>query len=69
MLEPADPWSAELNNLNFHPLEVVSRCRDPQLQAAENYWYLFNLRTKHLQILMFERLVLFLVIWLASKTV
>ena len=31
-------------NLNFHPLEVVSRYRDPQLQVAENYSYLFNLR-------------------------
>ena len=31
-------------NLNFHQLEFVSRCRDPQLQVGENYWYLFNLR-------------------------
>ena len=23
--------------LNFQPLEVVPRCRDPQLQVAENY--------------------------------
>ena len=23
-------------NLNFHPLEVVSRWRDPQLQVSEN---------------------------------
>ena len=22
--------------MNFHPLEMVSRCRDPQLQAGEN---------------------------------
>ena len=29
--------SAILNNLNFHPLEVVSRYRDPQLQVGENY--------------------------------
>ena len=28
-------WSAKLNNLNFHPLEAVSRYRDPQLQAGE----------------------------------
>ena len=28
---------AKLNNLNFQPLEVVSRYRDPQLQGAENY--------------------------------
>ena len=31
--------------LNFHPLEVVSRYRDPQLQVGENYSYLFNLST------------------------
>ena len=31
--------------LNFHPLEVVSRYRDPQVQVGENYSYiLFNLR-------------------------
>ena len=24
------------HNLNFHPLEVVSRYRDPQLQVGEN---------------------------------
>ena len=24
-------------NLNFHPLEVVFRCRDPQLQVGDNY--------------------------------
>ena len=28
--------------LNFHPIEVVSRYRDPQLQVSENYPYLFN---------------------------
>ena len=37
-----DPYSAKVNNLNFHPLEVVPRCRDPQLQVGENYSYLFN---------------------------
>ena len=30
-------YLAKLNNLNFQPLEVVSRYRDPQLQVAENY--------------------------------
>ena len=45
------PYSAKLNNLNlnnlnFHPLEVVSRYRDPELQVAENYPYLFNLPQK-----------------------
>ena len=32
-----NPLTAKLFNLNFHPLEVVSRWRDPQLQACENY--------------------------------
>ena len=32
-----------LSYLNFHPLEVVSRYRDPQRQVGENY-YMFNLR-------------------------
>ena len=45
-----NPYPAKLNNLNFHPLEVVSRY---QLQVGENYTYLFNLRPKHLQ--MFKR--------------
>ena len=40
-----DPYHAKLINLNFHPLEVVSRYRDPQLQVAENYSYMFNLST------------------------
>ena len=39
-----NPFPAELSNLNFHPLEVASRYRDPQLQVGENYSYLFNLR-------------------------
>ena len=30
-----NPLTAKLFNLNFHPLEVVSR--DPQLQVSENY--------------------------------
>ena len=32
-----DPLTAKLFNLNFHPLEVVSRLRDSQLQASGNY--------------------------------
>ena len=32
-----NPLTAKLFNLNFHSLEVVSRWRDPQLQASENY--------------------------------
>ena len=37
-------YPAELNYLNFQPLEIVSRYRDPQTQVVENYSYLFNLR-------------------------
>ena len=32
-----NPFTAKLFNLNFHPHEVVSRWRDPQLQVSENY--------------------------------
>ena len=32
-----NPVTAKLFNLNFHPLEVVSSWRDPQLQVSENY--------------------------------
>ena len=32
-----NPLAAKLFNLNFHPLGVVSRWRDPQLQVSENY--------------------------------
>ena len=31
-----NPFPAKFNNLNFYPLEVVSRYRDPPLQVAEN---------------------------------
>ena len=46
-------YLAKLMYLNFQPLEVVSRHRDPQHQLVENYSYLFNLST-YLQILMFR---------------
>ena len=40
-----------LNHLNFHPLEVVSRYRDPQLQVGKNYSHYFvYFETKHLKI-------------------
>ena len=32
-----NPLTAKLFNSNFHPLKVVSRWRDPQLQVSENY--------------------------------
>ena len=38
-----NPCPAKLIYLNFHPLEVVSRYRDPQLQVAENCSYFFYL--------------------------
>ena len=43
-----NPLTAKLHtcNLNFHPLEVVSRYRDSQLQVGGNCPYLFNLRPK-----------------------
>ena len=40
-----NPYPAKLIYLNFYPREVVSRYRDPQLQVAENYTYMFNLST------------------------
>ena len=39
----ADRYPVKLIYLNFQPLEVVSRYRDPQPQVVENYPYLFNL--------------------------
>ena len=39
-----NPDAAKLINLNFHPLEVVSRYRDPQLQVDENYSYFCYLK-------------------------
>ena len=33
----SNPLSTKVFNHNFHPLEVVSRLRDPQLQVSENY--------------------------------
>ena len=30
-----NPLTSVLSNLNIHPLEVVSRYRDPQLQVGE----------------------------------
>ena len=40
-----NPYPAKIIHLNFQPLEVVSRYRDPQIQVGENYSYLFNLDT------------------------
>ena len=40
-----NPFHAELSYSNFNLLEVVSRCRDPQLQVSQNYSHLFDLRS------------------------
>ena len=37
-----NPLPINLPYLNFHPLEVVSRYLDPQLQVGGNCLYLFN---------------------------
>ena len=37
IIEPLSPLTANLFNLIFYPLEVLSRWRDPQLQVSENY--------------------------------
>ena len=37
MIKMSNPLTAKLFNWNFHPPEVVSRCRDPQLKVSENY--------------------------------
>ena len=42
-------YPAKIIYLNFHPLEVVSRYCDPQLQVAENYSYLLKFEHKYLQ--------------------
>ena len=40
-----NPSTAKLFNLNFHPLEIVSRWRDPQLQVSGNYSDLIKWRS------------------------
>ena len=37
----SNSYTAELNNQISHPLEVVSRYRDPQLQVGEYYSFFF----------------------------
>ena len=43
VVKHVNPYPVKFFYLNFHPLKVVSRCRDPQPQVGENYAYLFNL--------------------------
>ena len=40
VLVHVNPSNAKSSYFNFHPLEVVSRYRDSQLQVGENYCYL-----------------------------
>ena len=42
-----DTLHAKVSHLNFHPLEFVSRYRDPQLQVGENYICLMMKRIKN----------------------
>ena len=44
-LKGSNPLPTKLFNLNFHPLGVVSRERDPQFQVSENYSDLTKLRS------------------------
>ena len=48
------PLTAKLFNLNFHPLEIVSRWRDPQLQVSENYSDLKKMEVNCFQILLID---------------
>ena len=38
------PFHAKVSYLNFHPLKVVARYRDPQIQVGENDSNVFILR-------------------------
>ena len=49
-----NPLTAKLFNLNFHPLQVVSRLRDPQLQVRENYSDLTKWMSTFFQILLVD---------------
>ena len=49
-----NPLTAKLLNLNFHPLEVVSRWRDLQLQVSENYSVLKKMEVNSSQILLVD---------------
>ena len=49
-----NPSAAKLFSLNFHPLEIVSRWRDPQLQVSENYSDLKKIEVNCFQILLID---------------
>ena len=42
---------ATISYLNFSPIQIVSRCRDPQLQVIENYsnfFIIWNKKRRHI---------------------
>ena len=47
-----NPCHAKLIYFDFHPLEVVSRWRDPQLQVSENYLDLTKMEVNDFKILL-----------------
>ena len=47
-----NPCHAKLIYSDFHPLEVVSRWRDPQLQVSENYLDLTKMEVNDFKILL-----------------
>ena len=46
--------TAKFFNLNFHPLEVVSRWRDLQLQVSENFFRFDKMVVNSFQILLVD---------------
>ena len=49
-----NPLTAKLFNLDFHPLAVVSRWRDPQLQVSENIFRFDKVEVNSFQILLVD---------------
>ena len=49
-----NPYPAELIYLNFYPLEVAYRYRDPQLQMDEKLLIFVQFKRKYLKIFMFR---------------
>ena len=52
LMQRFNPLTANSFNWNFHPLEVVSRWRDSQLQVSENYSDLTKLKSTILKCIM-----------------
>ena len=50
-----NPYLAKVIYLNFQPLEVVSRYRDPQAQVVKKLLIFFLVRTNYLQILIYKQ--------------